>query len=61
MGAFLRAFREKINKNGQFLGGGLKFRGQAFAPTKFSAPLLHLKYDVDYDFAIKLDPIQSDD
>ena len=30
MGAFLRAFRDKINKNGQFLGGRLGFRGQHF-------------------------------
>ena len=32
MGAFLRAFRDKINKNGQFLGDRLGFRGQNFAP-----------------------------
>ena len=61
MGAFLRAFRDKINKHGQFLGGRLEFRGQIFAPQKFSAPLLDSKFNVDYDFAIKHDPIQSDD
>ena len=61
MGAFLRAFRDKINKNCQFLGGRLEFRGQNFAPQKISATLLDSKFYVDYDFAIKHDPIQSDD
>ena len=61
MWAFLRAFRDKINKNGQLLGGRLEFRGQNLAPPKNSAPLLDSKFNVDYDFAIKHDPIQSDD
>ena len=61
MGAFLRAFRDKINKNGQYLGGRLGFKGQNFAPQKISAPFLESKFCVDYDFAIKHDPIQSDD
>ena len=61
MGAFLRAFRDKINKNGQYLGGRMGFRGEIFAPPKKSAPFLESKFYVDYDFAIKHDSIQSDD
>lgn len=61
MGAFLRAFREKINKKCQCLGGGLKFREQNLAPWKFSAPLLDSNFNVDYDVVIKHGPIQSND
>jgi hypothetical protein len=39
----------------------LEIRGQNLAPKKVLAPLLDSKFDVDYDFAIKHDPIQSDD
>ena len=61
MGAFLRAFRDKVNKDCQYLGGRLGFKGKIFAPQKVSAPFLELKFCVDYEFAIKHDPIQSDD
>ena len=59
MGAFLRAFRDKINKNGQYLGGRLGFKGQNFAPQKISAPFLESKFCVNYDFAIKNNLSQS--
>ena len=61
MGAFLQAFRDKMNKNDQFLGGRLEFKGKNFAPYKNSAPVQDSKFYVDSDFAIKHDTIQSDD
>ena len=61
MGEFLWAFWRKIRKTVCFQGADLKFRGQKLAPPQNLAPFLDSKFDVDYDFAIKHDPIQSDD
>ena len=36
-------------------------RGEIFAPEFFVAPLLDSKFNVDCDFAINHDSIQSDD
>ena len=52
---------EKNQKTVCFQGTDLKFRRQKLAPQKILAPFLDSKFDVDYDFAIKHDPIQSDD
>ena len=50
--AFLRAFRGTIRNIGQLLGGGFVNKGAKYCPLQnFSA----------FDFAIKHDPIPSDD
>ena len=61
MGEFLWAFWRKIRKTVYFQGADLKISGQKLAPQKILAPFLDSKFAVDYDFAIKHDPIQSDD
>ena len=48
-------------KIGPFLGGRFgNSRAKTF-PKKFLAPLVDSEFDVDYDFVIKHDPIQSYD
>ena len=42
-------------------GQGAEKRGETFDPQIFLAPSLDSKLNVDYDFAIKHDQIQSDD
>ena len=46
---------------GLFLGGGFGNSGAKYCPPIFLAPLVDSKFNVDYDFAIKHDPIESDD
>ena len=53
----LEAQSEKI---GPFQGQDLGIRGQNIAPH-FLVPVVGSEFDVDYDFAIKHYPIQSDD
>ena len=43
-----------------FRGKIWKLGGKIFSPKKL-APLVDSEFDIDYDFAIKHDPIQSDD
>ena len=35
--------------------------GKNLPKKRLLAPLVDLEFDVDYDFAVKYDPIQSDD
>ena len=49
----------KININGQFLRANLNIK-ETILPPKNLAPLLDSTFNVNYDFAIKQDPIQSD-
>ena len=48
-------------KNDQFLGGNIENYRTKFCPQKDLAPLLGSEFNIDCDFAIKHDPIQSDD
>jgi len=61
IGTFLRTFRGTIRKIGLLLGGYLGIRRGNIAPQTFLAPLVNSEFNVDYDFAIKHDQIQSDD
>ena len=45
----------------EFFGGQIWELGDKKCPPKFLVPLVDSEFDVDYDFAIKHDPIQSDD
>ena len=59
IGTFLRAFQDTVRKIGPFLGVDLGIRGEILSP-KILAPSVDSKINVDYDFAINHDPIQSD-
>ena len=48
-------------KHRSVLGGGFGKEGAKYCPLNFLVPLVDSKLNVDYDFAIKHDPIQSDD
>ena len=52
--------QNQINRS-NFRGQIWKLGGKILPPKKNLAPLLDSEFDVDYDFAIKHDPIQSDD
>ena len=57
MGAFLRAFRDTIRKIGLFLGFRFGIWGGDIGPQKILASSVDSKFDLDYDVAIKHDPI----
>ena len=60
MGAFFWPFGAN-SKNNQFLGAwNWKLGGKNF-PQNDLAPLLDSEFNLDYDFAVKQDPFQSDD
>ena len=53
-------FEAQIRKLVRFYWVDLEIRAQNLA-TKKIARFVDSKFDVDYDFAVKHDPIQSDD
>ena len=55
------AFRGTITKIGPFVGSRFGNRGAKYFPSKFLAPLEDSKFNIDYDFSIKHEPIQSND
>ena len=57
--AGLSSFEAQSEKNGPFLGCGFGNKG-AKSPPPPKAALVDSRFDVDYDFAIKHDPIQAD-
>ena len=61
IGAFLQAFWGTIRKIGLFLGDGFGNYVAKSCLPKNLAPLADSEFDVDYDFAVKHDSIQSDD
>ena len=44
-----------------FVGGRIENEGAIFCLSIFLAPLLDSDFNLDYEFVIKHDPIQSDD
>ena len=61
IGAFLRAFRDTVRKISFFRELIWGLGGKTCPPNFFRAYISDLELNVDYDFAIKHDPIQSDD